>query len=503
MKKLLMLLTLSAGCAAELTPGDPPDPPVVVPQDDPHITYTDAGRGITESVVDSRDMAKWIYLDLDARKEVQETDPTWDIAFLRFNIKLNGGVSGSGGVDVAIDDTSGIEGVTRASAGPYVTDQADSDDEDTNPDYAFTTANEGWFDYDVMTHILTPKDRVYFVRSTEKKSYKFQILDYYNEARTAGWFKFWWAPVEAGPVLPAGAFIVDAGNDWVYLRMSTGSVVTSTVGTEWDLAINRTRWRTNSGDSGEGVGGARIAPALYDAITGSPTHGFAVDVEAPVVGPAGGVESANAVLNAWYDYDVNTHQLTPKAQSYLVRGARGDYAKLDILAYSEGKTTLRVATVPRMAQVVEVDVDATSPAYLSLRDGAVVAVASSTSAAWDLLFDSVNITTNSGVSGPGQGGAIDPGSVAFDAITGTPSGTVVTDTLLPLPGPPGSGEAPGNVVLGGWYDYDRNTHVVSPKNKAFVIRTADGGWAKIQIVSYASDVYRVRTLYAGAGIDAL
>ena len=40
-------------------------------------------------------------------------------------------------------------------------------------------------------------------------------------------------------------------------------------------------------------------------------------------------------------------------------------------------------------------------------------------------------------------------------------------------------------------------------HKAVVVRTADGGWAKIQILSYADNAYRVRTLYAGAGIDAL
>lgn len=507
MKKSVIALAVTAlfGCAEDLKPQGTPDGSTVLPTEDEHITYADAGRGLTESVVDSRDAEAWIYLDLDARKEVTAADPGWDLAFRRFNIMLNGGVSGSGNVDLAIDDVGGIEGLTQAPSGPWYTDQADGDDEDTLPDLAFTSASEGWFDYEVATHVLTPKDRVYFVRSTAGASFKLQITDYYNEARTPGWFEILWGSVEAGPVLPADAFVVEAGNDWVYLKLSTKSVVTSSAGTSWDLAINRTRWRTNSGDSGAGVAGARVAAARYDAITASPTHGFVTDVEAPVAGPSGGVESANPALNAWYDYDLNTHVLTPKAQTYLVRGATGDYARLDILGYVEGKTTLRLSTVPRAAEVVEVDVDASrGPAYLSLRDGAVVTVASATaSQAWDVSFTSVLLGTNSGVSGPGAGGAIDPGSVAFDALTGAPTGTVVEDTLVPLPGPPGSGDAPGNAVLGAWYDYDVNTHAVSPKAKAFVVRTADGGWAKLQIMSYAADVYRVRTQYAGAGVEAL
>ncbi len=469
MRTLLPLALLATGCAGDLRPEE--DPPVMTA--DSHITHADAGTGITRSRIDARDNTAWIYLDLDAKREVAESDATWDLAFRRFNIKLNAGV------DAAIDDTKTIESATEASGGPWIGDLPDGDDEDTEPDLAFG----GWYDYEVATHTLTAKAQLYFVRSTEHQAFKVKVDGYYDEAGTSGWMTIRW-----GAVASAAGIVLDGSADWIQLSLA-GEIIS---GDDWDLAVTRTRWRTNSGASGAGLGGARIAAARFDAIRAAPTHGFVTD----------DAEASNPVLGAWYDYDPATHVVTPKAATYLVRGKHGDYAKLEILGYAEGRTTVRLAPVPRVPEVVELEIDARAPKLVSLRAGGVVDTSTS-SLDWDLRLDGVNIGTNSGVSGPGQGGALDPMASALEAVTGAPSGTITADAMLPLPGPPGSGEAPGNAVLGTWYDYNPATHAVSAKAKAFVIRTADGGWAKILITSYASGVYRVKTLYAGAGIDAL
>lgn len=501
-RTLLVTTLLTSACAAELTPVDPPTPSSPPGTGGPaRIRHEDLGRGLTASVVDARDAVAWVYLDLDSGDEVTAADPTWDVAFRRFVLMLDGGVSGDGQVALAVDDVGGLEGLTRAPSGPWVTDMVDGDDEDTAPDLAFQSHAGGWFDYDVATHTLTPKARVYFVQSNAGRGYKLQLTDYYDDAGTPGWLAFQWGAVELSDPVPADALVLDGSTDWVHLSLAERRVVAADA--PWDLAVYRTRWRTRSGASGEGLGGARRAPRRFDEITVAPTHGYTVDAVAPVAGPGGGTAAGNAVLDDWYDYDLATHTVSPKPQTYLVRGGRGDYAKLDILAYAEGQTTVRLAPVPGVAEVLELEVDATTPRYLSLRDGALVEVTTaSASTAWDVRLHGVLLGTCSGASGPGGGGAIDVGR-PFDEVRGAPGGEVVTDTLLPLPGPPGAGHAPGNAALATWYDYDPATHAVSPRDKAFVIRTADGGWAKLQVTSYARDVYRLRVLYAGAGVGEL
>ncbi len=44
-----------------------------------------------------------------------------------------------------------------------------------------------------MTHILSPLDEIYVVRSTEGNAYKVVITDYYNDAGTSGHMSFSWA----------------------------------------------------------------------------------------------------------------------------------------------------------------------------------------------------------------------------------------------------------------------------------------------------------------------
>jgi hypothetical protein len=137
--------------------------------------------------------------------------------------------------------------------------------------------------------------------------------------------------------------------------------------------------------------------------------------------------------------------------------------------------------------------------YLDLRSGSTIEVADpATSGAWDVALSRTRIATNGGTSGAGAGAAADPGLASLALITAA-TGTFVVDAPLAVPGPPGSGTYSGNPALAGWYDYDAATHAVSPKPKAYVIRTADGGFAKLAITAYQSGTYTIDWAYAGAG----
>lgn len=115
--------------------------------------------------------------------------------------------------------------------------------------------------------------------------------------------------------------------------------------------------------------------------------------------------------------------------------------------------------------------------FYSLRDNSIVADEDSASIQWDLAFSGTTILTNSGVSGPGEGGAVVLDQ-SLEATTTAPAEglSVDTDSLLAIP--TGSDN--------GWYNYSLNDHTVRPiSGKTIVVRTADGGhYAKLRIISY-------------------
>ncbi len=114
----------------------------------------------------------------------------------------------------------------------------------------------------------------------------------------------------------------------------------------------------------------------------------------------------------------------------------------------------------------------------SLRDSSIVSNSDSLTTKWDIGFAGTTIITNSGVRGPGQGGAIILKDVDFNSVTEAPeTGYRIENSLTDLAIPAVSGN--------GWYNYDRQTHVVSPiPGRVIIIRTADGKYAKLQIISY-------------------
>ncbi len=121
-------------------------------------------------------------------------------------------------------------------------------------------------------------------------------------------------------------------------------------------------------------------------------------------------------------------------------------------------------------------VDATSPdawRYFSFRLGAVVDGAGATE--WDLAFRRYLVIANGGKSFVGQGGIIDLGPTRFDDVRTVPA--------TGYRGNEGS-EEPRNRAIVGWYRYGFFSHLLTPKPHVWAVRTADGRYAKIEIVSY-------------------
>lgn len=196
-----ILLVVLVACAPDLEFGDDsryvdasvPDVEAdggVVPVGGPHVVHTVEGHGY-RAAVNAQDYVAWVYVDLDTGLEVipvdAANDNAWDVAFRRSNIAVNGGVTGSGDVEVAVLATP-FDDVTSAPAGGYVTDVADGDDDDTLPDYVF----RAWYDYDTTTHVLTPADHTYVVHTTAGAFVKLRMTAYYDAVGTSGSPSFRW-----------------------------------------------------------------------------------------------------------------------------------------------------------------------------------------------------------------------------------------------------------------------------------------------------------------------
>jgi hypothetical protein len=114
---------------------------------------------------------------------------------------------------------------------------------------------------------------------------------------------------------------------------------------------------------------------------------------------------------------------------------------------------------------------------------------------WDVAFRRFNIVTNGGEGFAGQGGALDLGEVAFDSVTSVPpdgyqASQARRDTV--------------NAALKGWYDYGFTSHLLKPSPRVYALRTADGRYAKLEILSYycpgaMPGCVTFRYVYQGAG----
>lgn len=121
-------------------------------------------------------------------------------------------------------------------------------------------------------------------------------------------------------------------------------------------------------------------------------------------------------------------------------------------------------------RVDTVTVDASDPAtwrYLDLERRGVVTPPDT--AGWDLAFRRHTFIAAAAVR--------DLGIVAWDSVARAPAGAYVAT-------PRGRDDDDADPALARWYDYGMLTHVLEPKANVYVVKTAEGRYAKLQILSY-------------------
>lgn len=198
-------LSTIAGCAADLQ----------LPQgeDTSGAPVVTRSRGESEFVtqVNATDRDDWIFFRFATGEQVlvspqrsdagsgnepsfEAPDEDWDLAFQRFHVRSNGGVTAPGNTQVAVLEGEEFEPLVQAPANGYLVDVEDSDDEDSVVDTPFATG-VGWYNYDSSDNSLSPNDITYVVQTDEGAYFKMRFTDYYDAARSSGHPEFIWAPL--------------------------------------------------------------------------------------------------------------------------------------------------------------------------------------------------------------------------------------------------------------------------------------------------------------------
>lgn len=197
---------------------DPPDDgPAVSPG--PVSTVDGGGDGGKPSgdrtlLVDASKQDAWTYVDLETAQAGSDPAqlPGWDFAAQRMNIKLNGGVSGTADVQASVVQGTPYASLTSAPPSGWDSDREDGSDSDQMADFLLSVGATGWYDYaGAPSHKLSPRPFVYAVKSSEGTYYKLAILNYYNDAGSAGYLTVQWAKIAgpSGPTSGRDAGIVD------------------------------------------------------------------------------------------------------------------------------------------------------------------------------------------------------------------------------------------------------------------------------------------------------
>ncbi len=126
--------------------------------------------------------------------------------------------------------------------------------------------------------------------------------------------------------------------------------------------------------------------------------------------------------------------------------------------------------------------------FFSFKTGDIVAHADSATNKWDLGFNGTTIIVNSATSGPGTSQAQIVSGI-FDELAIAPTDGYKSDNdVAPIAGAPNANLAIPTGSGQGWYTYDGVNMVNKPTaGKIIVVKTSEGRYAKMEILSYYKD----------------
>ena len=130
--------------------------------------------------------------------------------------------------------------------------------------------------------------------------------------------------------------------------------------------------------------------------------------------------------------------------------------------------------------------------YFSFKEDTVVSITDfENSSDWDLGFHRSDLRVNCGMSGPGQGGSYVTNETNFDDVVTAPETGYALNDMIDIAVditsmPPVMETVPGDTVLAKWItkEYGQSGPEYTYSDDFFIIKTADGKYAKIWLKDY-------------------
>ena len=328
---------------------------------------------------------------------------------------------------------------------------------------------------------------------------------------------------------------LDASDEqkWVYFSFEKGTTVEVTnprTTDNWDIAFNRLSIRTNGGVSGSGEAEVVNTNSKdFAAVTKAPAEGYEKDRKVTEVGrPAPGqtqpsvkeVEK-NPVISGtvmvenskgWCNYNrpkegENTPHYGVTKYVYVLKTAKDNYGFItftyDFLTEKETAKPVEKVTLDFAGnEAKEVQLDATGDwKYFSLKNGEVTPATPADDLTWDIAFKGYYVKLNGGTSGKGKAEAFRTEEKDFTKVTEAPKKGFEKDKEVTFTSRDGSSskENVSPILTGGFgsttgaiglnpANIAKYGNVYGPNEWVYVIKTADGTYAKIQVTDFYNQV---------------
>ena len=338
---------------------------------------------------------------------------------------------------------------------------------------------------------------------------------------------------------------------WVYFSFEKGTTVEVTnprTTDNWDIAFNRLSIRTNGGVSGSGEAEVVNTNSKdFAVVTKAPAEGYEKDRKVTEVGrPAPGqtqpsiteVEK-NPVISGtvmvenskgWCNYNrpkegENTPHYGVTKYVYVLKTAKDNkYVKIQLTSYTKSdqpdkygfitftydfltekeaaKPVEKVALDFAGNEAKEVQLDATGDwKYFSLKNGEVTPATPADDLTWDIAFKGYYVKLNGGTSGKGKAEAFRTEEKDFTKVTEAPKKGFEKDKEVTFTSRDGSSskENVSPILTGGFgsttgaiglnpANIAKYGNVYGPNEWVYVIKTADGTYAKIQVTDFYNQV---------------
>ncbi len=153
------------------------------------------GTGATTKTFDARAYDKWVYFSFDKGEEVEITDfqnsTEWDIAFHRFDVRVNCGTSGPGqGGSISMGQVNFDAVTTAPTEGYSLNDSISIVNEEGNWTNPVTVPGDTivgkWLYFTGPPPQYNITNEIYVVKTAQGKYSKIWLKDYYNDNSESG-----------------------------------------------------------------------------------------------------------------------------------------------------------------------------------------------------------------------------------------------------------------------------------------------------------------------------